>query len=625
MAKLNTLNQTIEYVASDGNSAPADGATVTVHRAGATVQVTKTLDTTPATEIEVEGINTIRVGDTLQHGTDTGTTMVVTAVHVSQNKINVTAAVGFTATAGDRLIVQDTTVWLHLDEYGATKAASNVLTTNSLGKIQGYIELTQCDLIVAGAMFAATWVSGDVQVPSNHKVTPADFGATNAATDQLAIIQHAIDTLDAGGIDILWLDKFYYIDGEIELTGNFEIRGMSRKTTGFLQLKSTGATFWDNNTGGNKISNMAVVSTGGGTAQPFSFEDDVIIEDVDFSTFNSGGLLSPASGTKIINSTIHSVAVAVITDDTENLSIISSHLKTTVAGGVTLLIAANNKDVKNIYVGGGTLLTAESGAGTAIECQSNSTFHPYVTLAGVHVDSGAATFDEAFMSIVGFTIAPADLGIDSLTAKNSTGIVNNQLYPQRTDGDPVDSPPSNTYPMRFDPATNKVYFYNGTAWVGTTIGASTAETQQASTFVSTPAATTIATIGVYTKVLGTWAQGFFTSDFDNSVNNRIKYTGAVAKWFFVLMPFSMTSTVAPPNDDASFRIYRYNDDGAAGVTQAATQIDRNVSSSTSGALACGGIITLDTNDYIELWVTRASTNPVTVTEGQLMIIEIGIL
>ena len=275
MAKLNTLNQTIEYVASDGNSAPADGATVTVHRAGATVRVTKTLDTTPATEIEVEGINTIRVGDILQHGIDTGTTMVVTAVAVSQNKINVTAAVGFIATAGERLIVQDTTVWLYADEHGATAAASNVLTTNSLGKVRGYIELTQCDLIVAGAMFAATWVSGDVQIPSSYQVTPKDFGATGAAVDQLAIAQHACNTLDDAGVDILWLDKFYYLDGELELPGNFEIRGMNRGTTGFLYMASSAAMIWDGASGGNKLSNMTLISVGGGTGSPFVFEDDV--------------------------------------------------------------------------------------------------------------------------------------------------------------------------------------------------------------------------------------------------------------------------------------------------------------------------------------------------------------
>ena len=100
--------------------------------------------------------------------------------------------------------------------------------------------------------------------------------------------------------------------------------------------------------------------------------------------------------------------------------------------------------------------------------------------------------------------------------------------------------------------------------------------------------------------------------FTHPVSNRLTYTGAVARDFEVKALFSMTKG-GTGADTGSFYIAK---DGNVIV---ASRINRYIATTSAeqGAAGVACHVTLDTNEYVELWMSTAGGDPVTVTAGVL--------
>ena len=124
----------------------------------------------------------------------------------------------------------------------------------------------------------------------------------------------------------------------------------------------------------------------------------------------------------------------------------------------------------------------------------------------------------------------------------------------------------------------------------------------ASFYMATPAATTIAAAGTYYKAAGTTTFEDATADLtdDSGTSNRIKYIGTPARHCEVAASVSLTC--ASSNDIVGFRIAKN------GVTLADTTARVKLGTGTDiNNISLIAHMDLALNDYIELWCTNEST------------------
>lgn len=142
-----------------------------------------------------------------------------------------------------------------------------------------------------------------------------------------------------------------------------------------------------------------------------------------------------------------------------------------------------------------------------------------------------------------------------------------------------------------------------------------------SCYVSTPAETTISTINTYVKAAGTttFNTGVSHRCDDNSVSNRIRYTGVAE--IHAQISANLCLTAATNNQTIKFQIYKYDASEASGALVSSSTVSIRVSTSTD--IVHVSMVTdlhLDTNDYIEVWVANASgTANVTVENMNLSV------
>ena len=135
-------------------------------------------------------------------------------------------------------------------------------------------------------------------------------------------------------------------------------------------------------------------------------------------------------------------------------------------------------------------------------------------------------------------------------------------------------------------------------------------------YFSTPAVTTIAAQDTPIKASGT-TTALQVNNFTHSGSNRLTYTGTTTLYFQITGLFSATKA-AGTGADIRFIIAK-NGSVVTGMS-----VTRNVSSSVEGAMACGGILQLETDDYIELWVeNQDNADNMTVQEGSVSAITVG--
>jgi hypothetical protein len=126
-------------------------------------------------------------------------------------------------------------------------------------------------------------------------------------------------------------------------------------------------------------------------------------------------------------------------------------------------------------------------------------------------------------------------------------------------------------------------------------------------------ATVIATPNVFVKIAGTTTAG--TLQRFTHANNRLTYTGILARSFGI---WAAASLQAGSNQILQLQIRRYN---SAGVLQERSISPRATTSNNNRAesIPCYLSVTMQPNDYIEVWVANGNNTNVTATELILMV------
>lgn len=130
--------------------------------------------------------------------------------------------------------------------------------------------------------------------------------------------------------------------------------------------------------------------------------------------------------------------------------------------------------------------------------------------------------------------------------------------------------------------------------------------------VSTPAATTISVTSTYVKAAGTTTSAaaiFHLMDTDSS-NMRLRYTGSPTTNFTVFATLSLSGA---NNRTFGVKIFHFDDSASTGALIDESEITtRSTASTVPFAVVVETDVVMDTNDYVEIWVTDL-TNTGTVT------------
>lgn len=116
-------------------------------------------------------------------------------------------------------------------------------------------------------------------------------------------------------------------------------------------------------------------------------------------------------------------------------------------------------------------------------------------------------------------------------------------------------------------------------------------------------ATTVSATSTFYKVAGTTAltSGAYLVDDASTTSNRLRYTGAAAKTFMVQTTFSFDA--ASNNQVLVFKLYKYDDSASSGAVIDESQITMDYhGEQVNGTIQA--LVTLDTNDYVELHVAN---------------------
>lgn len=123
-------------------------------------------------------------------------------------------------------------------------------------------------------------------------------------------------------------------------------------------------------------------------------------------------------------------------------------------------------------------------------------------------------------------------------------------------------------------------------------------------------ATTIGGANVYVKVAGTTVAGGINQKFTHTTG-RLTFTGAIARAFKIT---SVCSALASTGNKVSFRVAKNGTSLAESTTTATVSASNRFES-----LACQAIVSLATNDYIELFVANDNVTNVTVEDLNIVV------
>jgi hypothetical protein len=143
-----------------------------------------------------------------------------------------------------------------------------------------------------------------------------------------------------------------------------------------------------------------------------------------------------------------------------------------------------------------------------------------------------------------------------------------------------------------------------------------------SAYVSSSSASNAITATVYLNVLANATiadAGDTGSNFTvDNTNKRVTYTGTATRKMHVIISFSMTSSQS--TEICRFRLAKN------GTTIAATEIERKIGTGSDvGAAAVSGIVSMATNDYIEMFGTldTSTSDTITVEAANISIFPVG--
>ena len=133
--------------------------------------------------------------------------------------------------------------------------------------------------------------------------------------------------------------------------------------------------------------------------------------------------------------------------------------------------------------------------------------------------------------------------------------------------------------------------------------------------ITATATTVIAVTGTYVKMAGTTTLDS-ALNFSASGNNRLVCNSLVTSNYFLSLSVSMQTTSS--NQTLAMRIYK---NGVAETSS--TMTTRAETANTPCLLSLNQIISLATNDYIEIWLTNiTNNNNLTAINATLTLLEI---
>ena len=137
-------------------------------------------------------------------------------------------------------------------------------------------------------------------------------------------------------------------------------------------------------------------------------------------------------------------------------------------------------------------------------------------------------------------------------------------------------------------------------------------------YFTTTSVTTINSSGVYVKAAGTTTITNQSSDVDdNSVSNRMRYTGTSMRHFHVVAQASVDLTLGT-NQDIGIQVWRYDDSAAAGALLAHSEAHTTIPGTSVVQITTHADAMLDTDDYLELHVANhTNSNNVMVQYGYM--------
>lgn len=237
--KLRLFETTVNkpFSGSDDRLIPAASLSVAVHRQGATAAETKSIAITDTT-LAVRDPGALRVGETIQLGTDATETMTVTSID-SRTQVTIKSTTGspVSVSSGDRLVPQ-TKPTIYAEPTGAA-STSNPLTTDSLGYASCYVYEQAVDYILSGSGYTTLLVEDHRTGAVDSVFNVLDYGAVgDGATDDEPALNRLFDQVallapDEGIATIYFPRGVYYLktplvpDGE-NVTGavsNIAIKG----------------------------------------------------------------------------------------------------------------------------------------------------------------------------------------------------------------------------------------------------------------------------------------------------------------------------------------------------------------------------------------------------------------
>lgn len=177
--------------ASDNKQIPADGATVTVFKQGATVKTGPVTVSSGNVAVAVYGVGRLLAGDTVQKGTDVTKQMIVVSVD-NDTQVTLTRAISddITLNVDDRLVPYSNKPTLYTESSG-TDTTPNPLTLGAQGLIEFYCPETRFDYIVTGGGIMSTlyidneggWMRG-----GTSWVNVKDYSTFQAAINSLSAL-----------------------------------------------------------------------------------------------------------------------------------------------------------------------------------------------------------------------------------------------------------------------------------------------------------------------------------------------------------------------------------------------------------------------------------------------------
>ena len=134
-------------------------------------------------------------------------------------------------------------------------------------------------------------------------------------------------------------------------------------------------------------------------------------------------------------------------------------------------------------------------------------------------------------------------------------------------------------------------------------------------YISTPAETSITGATTPIKAAGTTTE--IASNGFSHTSNRLTYSGTATLKFVAQGNVSATKA-SGTGADIRYAVAKN------GTIVTGLSVTRNTSSSVEGAMAFGGIVTLATNDYVEIWVENlTNADNLTIQEGSLTVTVAG--